>query len=104
MLHFAKLASAAVLAAAFMAGSASAQEAETAPVAHVAIRKDGDDWSARYRFDVAAPAWLFTRSALAMETEAPWRPEQFEILTPGVTLETVEPKAYDPAAVYGSGG
>ena len=77
----------AALAAALFTGSAHAQDAEAAPVAHVAIRKDGDDWSARYRFDAEAPAWLFTRSALALETEAPWRPEQFELLTPGVTLE-----------------
>lgn len=55
-------------------------------LANVAVVRDGDSWTAEYRFPRAAPAWAFVHSALAREDKKPWRPRSFTVTTPGVRL------------------
>ncbi len=55
--------------------------------ADVEVVRDGDGWTADFRFRSAAPVWAFTRSPLARESNRPWRPESWTVLTPGVRLE-----------------
>lgn len=52
----------------------------------VSVTRQGDGWTADYRFDRRAPAWLFVRSALTRVGEAPWRPQSWRVATPGVRL------------------
>jgi hypothetical protein len=51
------------------------------------VTHEGGRWIADYRFRRRAAAWALLRSALARETERPWRPESWRVLTPGVRLE-----------------
>lgn len=81
------MASAACLTLAAAPALADDPEAAKPPVARVDVHRDADVWTVRYTFNRNAPAWLFTRSALALDTEAPWRPLQFSVVTPGVRLE-----------------
>lgn len=53
----------------------------------VTVTSEAGRWTAEYDFGRAAPAWLFTRSALAAEDRTPWRPEAWTVETPGVRLE-----------------
>ena len=53
----------------------------------VRVVRDGDRWTAELSFDRAAPAWVFTRSALARTDQKPWRPRSWTVETPGVRLE-----------------
>lgn len=64
-----------------MAWPAAAQE----PV-EVSVTRQGERWTAEYRFDRRVPAWLFVRSALTVAGEAPWRPQSWRVETPGVRL------------------
>lgn len=59
----------------------------TEPMVRVLVERDGDRWSARYRFDREAPGWAFTRSALIYEQGQPWRPLSWVIATPGLRWE-----------------
>lgn len=56
------------------------------PTNDVLISRDGDGWTARFRFAADAPVWAFERSALLRVEEAPWRPKSWEVATPGVSL------------------
>lgn len=67
------------------AGAPAAQEGATRPA--VTVTRDGEAWTAEYELDRDAPVWAFFRSALIMEARRPWRPEQWRVVTPGVTLE-----------------
>src|SRR5690349_4007971 len=69
--------------AAPVAPSAAAQ---SAPVA-VAVVRDGDAWTAEYRFPRGAPVWAFIRSANAEATGQSWRAASWTVDTPGVRLE-----------------
>ncbi len=71
--------------AAPVAPSAAAQ---SAPVA-VSIVRDGDVWTAEYRFPRAAPVWAFIRSADAEATGRSWRAASWAVETPGVRLERI---------------
>ncbi|HZG07438.1 MAG TPA: hypothetical protein VEZ70_00490 [Allosphingosinicella sp.] len=51
------------------------------------VERDGDQWSARYRFAREVPAWAFVRSALIQEQGTPWRPLSWVIDTPGLAWE-----------------
>ncbi len=53
----------------------------------VAVTRDGDRWTAEFRFGRDVPVWAFTRSALLRETRQPWRLQQWTVETPGVVLE-----------------
>jgi hypothetical protein len=55
--------------------------------ATVEVVRDGNAWTAEYRFSRAAPAWAFIHSALAREDRKPWRPRSWRIETPGVRME-----------------
>ena len=55
--------------------------------AEVEVVRDGDRWTAEYRFDREAPAWVLARSPLARVSAKPWRPESWTVETPGVRLE-----------------
>ncbi|MBX3561058.1 MAG: hypothetical protein KF780_04510 [Sphingomonas sp.] len=74
-----------------LAGCATAQPAgtdsRTSFASEVEVVRDGDRWSAEFRFDRASPAWLFHRSALARADNRPWRPRSWTVETPGVRLE-----------------
>ena len=67
------------------AGAAVVQDGDARPA--VIVTRDGDAWIADYELDRDAPVWAFFRSALIMEARRPWRPEQWRVITPGVTLE-----------------
>lgn len=62
--------------------------AERAPVA-VAVTRDGEAWTAEYRFPRAAPVWAFIRSADAEATGRSWRGASWTVETPGVRLERI---------------
>lgn len=53
----------------------------------VEVTRDGDCWTADYRFDQDAPVWAFSRSELIAEVRLPWRLQQWTVETPGVVLE-----------------
>jgi hypothetical protein len=57
------------------------------PQVRADVVRSGEKWTADYRFDRDAPAWVFVRSALGRESGRPWRPESWTVLTPGVRLE-----------------
>jgi hypothetical protein len=62
--------------------------AQQQPVA-VAVVRDGDSWTAEYRFPRSAPAWAFIRSANAEATGQSWRASSWTVETPGVRLERI---------------
>lgn len=68
------------------APSAPSAAAQQQPVA-VAVVRDGDSWTAEYRFPRAAPVWAFIRSANAEATGQSWRAASWTVETPGVRLE-----------------
>lgn len=49
--------------------------------------RDRAVWTAEFRFDRPASAWVFSRSALDEDTRMPWRPQSWTVETPGVRLE-----------------
>ncbi len=61
---------------------------EPQPVA-VTVSRDGDAWTAEYRFPRAAPVWAFIRSANAEATGRSWRAASWTVETPGVRLERI---------------
>lgn len=89
----------AVLATAALSGAAcAAGSTPSGPVApvgleaartEVRIQRDGDVWTADFALDRDAPVWAFIRSGVASKTRRPWRPDQWRVLTPGVTLDRI---------------
>lgn len=75
------------LLAALAAPAGAGPSPPSAPMVQVLVERDGDRWSARYRFDRAAPGWAFPRSALIYEQGTPWRPLSWVIATPGLKWE-----------------
>jgi hypothetical protein len=57
------------------------------PPAEVDVSRQGDLWTAEYRFNRRANAWVFPRSSIARVGEKAWRPESWTVITPGVRLE-----------------
>lgn len=70
-----------------IAAGAPAPAADDPIPVEVSIRRDGDTWTADFRFLEAARAWAFTHSALTRVGERPWRPQSWTVETPGVRLE-----------------
>jgi hypothetical protein len=63
-------------------------QARAVPVlAEVAIVRDGDSWIADYRLHRRAGAWGLVRSNLTEVGSQPWRPQSWDVITPGVRLE-----------------
>ncbi len=52
----------------------------------VNVLRKGEGWTADFRFDRAAPAWVFVRSPITPDGGS-WRPQSWTIETPGVRLE-----------------
>ena len=57
------------------------------PVAAVDVVRDGDRWTADYRFKREAPVWVFAMSPLTRVNPRSFRPESWTVETPGVRLE-----------------
>ena len=57
------------------------------PVASVEVVRDGDGWTAEYRFHQQSPVWVLALSPLTRERPRSFRPESWTIDTPGVRLE-----------------
>jgi hypothetical protein len=53
----------------------------------VEVVRDGEAWTAEFRFDRDAAGWVFPRSPLASKGGRPWRALSWQIDTPGVRLE-----------------
>ena len=53
------------------------------------ISREGDRWQAVLSFPEQAPIWAFERSALQRVSETSWRPESWQVITPGVKLERI---------------
>ena len=68
---------------------APAAAAKTGPAATVDVSRKADGWTADYRLKHDARTWVFQRSSLDRITNGPWRPEAWDILTPGVSLKRV---------------
>jgi Peptidase family M1 domain len=81
---------AALLLAASLAGCMPrpAPRATPAPVgAEVDILREGEVWTARFRFGRAAPVWVFVRSSVTRAGELAWRAQTWTVETAGVRLE-----------------
>jgi hypothetical protein len=64
--------------------------ASAAPAARTVVAevvRDGDAWTAEFRFDRPSPAWLFAHSAVKRVGGQPWRPGSWTVETPGVRIE-----------------
>ena len=68
------------------AGTPVLAQEDPIPV-EVSVRRDGEVWTAEFRFLEAAGVWAFTHSALTRVGERPWRPQSWTVETPGVRLE-----------------
>jgi hypothetical protein len=66
---------------------ATSSVAATPPIADVTITRDGQDWTADYRFHRRAPAWVFVKSVLPRVSRRSWRIGTVTVLTPGVSLQ-----------------
>lgn len=55
----------------------------------VEVTRRADGLHLAYHLDRDALVWAFTDSALKTDGRQPWRPEQWQILTPGVVLDRV---------------
>lgn len=51
------------------------------------VVRDGDSWTAEFRFAHRSPAWLFAHSSVTREGNRPWRPASWTVETPGVRIE-----------------
>lgn len=55
-------------------------------MAGAVVTRDGDGWTIDYVLDRDAPAWLFPHSAVTREGRRPWRPGNWRVEMPGVSL------------------
>jgi hypothetical protein len=76
-----------LLAAALSVLLLSAAPAPRAAPLAVEVVRDGARWTAELSFQRRARVWAFVRSPLTEETHQPWRPQSWQIETPGVRLE-----------------
>jgi hypothetical protein len=76
-----------MFAAFFAALVATAQPATQPAAANVEVVRDGDHWTAEFRFARAAPVWVFTDSIAAREAPGDWRAGSWTVTTPGVRLQ-----------------
>ncbi|MHC3126451.1 hypothetical protein OB03_03680 [Brevundimonas sp. GN22] len=60
-----------------------------APSASASVIRQGDTLHLQYQLDRDADVWAFFDSALMSEVREPWRPRQWQVLTPGVVLDRV---------------
>lgn len=57
------------------------------PVASVEVVREGDRWTADYRFHQQSPVWVLALSPLTRERPRSFRAESWTVETPGVRLE-----------------
>ncbi|WP_164117463.1 M1 family aminopeptidase [Sphingorhabdus sp. Alg239-R122] len=69
-----------IVAVFFQSSAASAQEVR------VEVVRDGNEWTATYRFARSSPGWALIRSNPARKTGRSWRLDSWLVETPGVTL------------------
>lgn len=63
---------------------------EEAPAGMLAtVERQGDRFLATLSFDHRAPIWAFQRSAVRRSDRMSWRPDSWQVLTPGVALERI---------------
>jgi hypothetical protein len=77
----------ALLAAGLALALAPAPASATGPRVEVRVTRNGQRWTADYRFGGRAGAWMFARSERTLEGGRDWRTEGWRVETPGVTLE-----------------
>ena len=65
----------------------SSAGAAAPPRAEVLVTRNGQSWTADYRFTGRAAAWMFLRSERTREGGADWRTQSWHVETPGVRLE-----------------
>jgi hypothetical protein len=65
----------------------TAPAAAAVPRADVTVTRNGQSWTADYRFTGRAGAWMFTRSEKTREGGQDWRTQSWRVETPGVRLE-----------------
>lgn len=70
-----------------LAAAAPATPPAPPPTPEVSVVRDGESWTADYRFGRSAPAWAFLHSGLARADKKPWRPRSWTVVTKGVRLE-----------------
>lgn len=75
------------LAAALALALAPAPAAAAGPRVDIQVTRNGQSWTAEYRFGERAGAWMFVRSERARERARDWRMDGWHVETPGVTLE-----------------
>jgi hypothetical protein len=61
--------------------------AAATPRGDVTVTRNGQVWTADYRFTGSAGAWMFTRSEKTREGGQDWRTQGWRVETPGVRLE-----------------
>ena len=61
--------------------------AAAVPRADVAVTRNGQVWTADYRFTGRSGAWMFLRSERTREGGQDWRTQSWRVETPGVRLE-----------------
>lgn len=89
-MHLKVLTASAVAAAALLTACAATPtpgpwNVEAAPL--VTVTRDGERLTVDYVFNRDAPVWAFMDSALISDVREPWRPRQWTVETPGVTME-----------------
>lgn len=57
------------------------------PAVEAMVSRSPAGWSVDFAFHQRAPVWAFTHSALLRDSRTPWRPLQWEVITPGVMLD-----------------
>lgn len=57
------------------------------PAVEATVTRGPGGWRADFIFHQPAPVWAFTHSALLRDSRVPWRPQQWEVITPGVVLD-----------------
>lgn len=65
----------------------SATAAAEVRTASAEVVRDGDGWTADFRFALASPAWIFPHGSVTRRGRQPWRPGSWIVETPGVRLE-----------------
>ncbi len=84
-----------------VSAAAAQRPSPAAAPLEVSVVRDGERWTADFRFRRQARAWAFVRSALTEVGNRPWRPQSWIVETPGVRLER---RGYYDVLVAADGG
>lgn len=78
---------AAALGLSLLSACATSARREAPALVGVYVVRNGDNWTADFRFARDEEGWWFKRSALTRRGRKPWRPDSWTVLTPGVRLD-----------------